>query len=482
MARALAREKISEALSSMPLVFIGILLIALLLGIALGITGSYGLATVIGAGSMVIMLVLRQDEWAVIVILMLHLYVDWYLGMHGIALVLTCILLGIFFLERCAQYPWSKPRALWLWGVFLLLAIYPALQGALTWYDATYYYPNIIVGALLMFWIGTVIARDMTHVRRFFKILALVGTLLAIITIIQNKTGVLLFGSSRFDTYLVSVSDFNVFQGSDDYRLGSFFINPDWNGAFFAMMFCIPLSLFVESDVFSAKLLYMVEALIILPALLFTYSIGAWISAIVGIIIFFVLVGRTSYRLWIFVFLLLAALTLSIGFPDQIALLFQHASNPTVLTLRQGAWKTAINVIRVFPLTGIGMGLQAYILRAEPYRVPEQYRTLAHPHNSYLELGAMAGLPVLLVFVALVLIGLWWALRNWKRADMRQRSLLSAGIAGVITLSVNSMSVNAWSLPPLAAPGWLLLGIVSSPLLMKSEEAKKEITTRKGQL
>ncbi|HEV2655403.1 MAG TPA: hypothetical protein VGT82_10605, partial [Ktedonobacteraceae bacterium] len=36
-----------------------------------------------------------------------------------------------------------------------------------------------------------------------------------------------------------------------------------------------------------------------------------------------------------------------------------------------------------------------------------------------------------------------------------------------IALSVNSISINGWTLPPLAAIGWFLLGILASPLLMR---------------
>ena len=81
----------------------------------------------------------------------------------------------------------------------------------------------------------------------------------------------------------------------------------------------------------------------------------------------------------------------------------------------------------------------------------------------------MAGIPVLLVFLALLSVALWWALRNWKRADLRSRSLIGAGIAAVIALSFNSWSNQGWTLPPLAALGWVILGSVSSPLLMKKQ-------------
>jgi O-antigen ligase len=472
--RTTMRDKKGEVVPSTSLIFVGIVLIALCVGIASGMSSFYVPVIVITACIMAIILLLRLDELAVIFILVIHLYVDWYMGFSVVAQTITFVVLLLFFVSRSTRYPWEKPRGLWLWMMYLAFTIFPALQGALTRYDAAFYYPNIVLGALLMFWLGTVLARDTGSVHRFFKMLAGVGVLLAIITIVQDWTGTLLLSTSHFDTFLVSVSNFNIGQGSDVNRLGSFLVNPDWNGAFFAIMLCIPLGLFIECDTFVGKLLYLLEALIILPALLFTYSFGAWISAGAGIIVFILLAGRMSYRVGILAFLVAAAIILFTSFKVQINILYQHASNATVIALREGAWKTALNIIHAYPLTGIGMGQQNYMLRAEPYRVLEQYRPLAHPHNSYLELAAMAGIPVLVTFVALILFALWQALRNWARVNVRQRVLLGSGMAAVVVLSVNSLSVNAWTLPPLAAFGWVILGVVSSPLLMRGEKAPGE--------
>jgi O-antigen ligase len=176
-----------------------------------------------------------------------------------------------------------------------------------------------------------------------------------------------------------------------------------------------------------------------------------------------------SARLQITLFIIITALVLLVGFPSQVNLLFLHASDPNELLLRNAGWLTAIRVIQAFPLTGVGLGFETYQLRSNPYRVPAQYEPLAHPHNSYLELGAMAGLPLLITFVALILFALWLALRNWRLTDVRTRPLLSGGIAAVLALSVNSWSINGWTLPPLAATGWLILGVISSPLLTKSQ-------------
>jgi putative inorganic carbon (HCO3(-)) transporter len=294
-------------------------------------------------------------------------------------------------------------------------------------------------------------------------------------------TGTVLFGSTRFDQFIATTGDFALVPGSTVHRVGSFFVDPNWNGTFFITILPLSLGLFVTSSSFLKKALYLAEALLMLPALLFTYSNGAWISIFAGIIVFVVFVGQTRYRVLLLLLIVIIAMVVIMYFPSDLNLQLQHATRPDALSSRIGAWQTGIQVISAFPLTGVGLGLQAYLERAEPYRVPAQYIPLAHPHNSYLELGAMAGLPVLIVFMALLFSALRPALRNWTLAETRVRSLLGAGIAAILTLSINSWSINAWTLPPLAATGWLILGAISSPLLAKGQSReieRKELVTQ----
>jgi O-antigen ligase len=317
-----------------------------------------------------------------------------------------------------------------------------------------------------MFWLGTVISRDSASMQRLFKMLAGFGTLIAIHTIIQAVTGTYLFATQSEEAFLAGVANYQL-TGSDAHRAGSFFIDPNWNGAFFAMMLFISLGLFFKSSSVPGKVLYLTEMFLMLLALLFTYSTGAWIAACAGFIVFVIFVGHAHSRVILVLFLAVATTVLIVGFPSQVALLLQHASNPSEVLLRIGAWQTGLRVIAAFPLTGVGLGLQAYRARADPYRVPAQYVPLVHPHDSYLELGAMAGLPVLIVFVALLLFALLQALHNWIRADVRTRSLLGGGIAAVVAVSINSLSINGWTLPPLAALGWMIAGTISSPLISR---------------
>src|SRR5690242_6498382 len=79
----------SSVLSSSVLVLVGMTALvlggaalALLLGGRLGIHGLYTAIAVIGAGIMAVILLLRQAEVAVIAVIAVQLYVDWYWGLH----------------------------------------------------------------------------------------------------------------------------------------------------------------------------------------------------------------------------------------------------------------------------------------------------------------------------------------------------------------------------------------------------------------
>ncbi|WP_201360388.1 O-antigen ligase family protein [Dictyobacter formicarum] len=446
-----------------------------LLGILLGISGSYASAIVIGICAMAIIFLLRQDELAAVYILAIHLYVDWYLGLGVIALPLACALLVSIFLRRSPEHCWQAPRHLWLWGLFLLLSIFPALHG-ISLGDTLFYYFNIIAGALLMFWLGIVIVWNTANLKRVIDFLSALGTLVAIHAIIQATTGYTLFATDRFDSYFATISDYII--ADTLHRTGSFLINPDSSGSFFAMMLLLPLGLFSRNASMMKKIFYSTQIVIITIALLFSYSTGGWAAAGVGLFVFIVLIKQTRYRLHIIMFSIIIGLIILCLFPQQLSVQIQHASTPSELLLRQGAWKTGIQVIRAFPLTGVGLGRYVYIIRAEPYRVIEQYRPLTHPHNSYLELAALAGIPLLVIFVALLVIPLWSALYNWIHTDIKQCPQLSGGIAAIVALSFNSFVISGWTLAPLAAIGWFLLGCISSPLLLKaqSHEAANEQT------
>lgn len=429
-------------------------------------------------------LVLQHDELAVVLIFAIHLYVDWYLGLALSAQILELGLLLVFFVNRSEQRPWVKPRALWLWIIFLLLAIFPALRG-INPRNVTNYYFNALFNALPMFWLGLLVALDVASVRRLFKMLAAFATILAIHTIIEARTGIILFKTSHYDKVLDALLHFELGK-TGIYRAEAFMLDPNSNGALFALMLMLPLGLFVDSSSWRAKTLYLVEIALMLLALLFTYSTGAWFSLAMGVLAFIIFVGSMRARVQIVGFLLVAILAGVALFSSQIYHLAQHAMASDEWTLRLGVWQTAIRVILAFPLAGVGFGY--YMKRSDPYRVPAQFIPTYHAHDSYLEVATVGGIPLALMFIALLGFAIWLAFRNWRKADKTARALLGGGLAAVMALSFYSFTNAGWTLSPLLTADWLILGALASPLLLRKPvtvpvaEGEKVIATTKEEL
>src|SRR5258708_27058985 len=162
--------KNTKEIFSAPLPFLIIVtIIALVVGGAIGILGLSVGGGIVGAIIMMLILIFRKDELAATVVIAVSVYVDWYLAYTVIALLLVIMILIFFYLNRSPQRLWVEPRALWVWFLFLALAIFPAINGALTVHDTLLYYPGIVFGAFIMFWLGTLIAQSSTSALRFYK-------------------------------------------------------------------------------------------------------------------------------------------------------------------------------------------------------------------------------------------------------------------------------------------------------------------------
>ena len=72
----------------------------------------------------------------------------------------------------------------------------------------------------------------------------------------------------------------------------------------------------------------------------------------------------------------------------------------------------------------------------------------------------------MLVFLSLMGYEFWFSWRNWQIAEIRYRPILGGGIAALISLSFSSFSGSGWTSPNgTASLGWLIMGVIASPLL-----------------
>jgi hypothetical protein len=445
--------------------------LALITGLAISFLARMGLiGELLPLGILVFLLavVLRVGSVVAASVVVVAIFIDFYeligLPLHEpiAALLLAVAYLAALFFLQSADFPWIPLRHLVPWSALLLLTVLALPRGTLS--QTALYFSSTFVAALVMFALGTEITRDGASLQRLLSLLSLIATFIACHSIVQGLTGNFLFATQRQIDYLGSVAGFQL-RGTTLIRAGSFLGNPDWNGAFLALMVFIPAGLLFSATTRAAKVLYAIEVVLIVLALLCTFTTASWLSAGAGMFVYIGVAVPRQYRTRAVVALGLLIIGLAVFFPLRAQAFLQHATASNEVTLRLGAWETALRVIQAHPLTGLGMGGSLYIVRAEPFRVPLQTRPLAHPHNTYLELAAFAGIPVLIAFLVVLALLFREAVKRFSTADPHLKPMLGGAFTGLVVLSMNSLAINGWTLPPLAVIAWLLMGAITSPAL-----------------
>jgi O-antigen ligase len=141
------------------------------------------------------------------------------------------------------------------------------------------------------------------------------------------------------------------------------------------------------------QLLYAAAALVNGIALLLTSTRSAWLGALVGLIIIFLLVDK---RYLLSLPVIMAAFY--IFTPSGIAYHVRHLFDPLWGTNveRLQMWSTGLKIIRDYPICGIGdVSTQAMFQRYAP---PDFTYLIGHFHNNWVHIGVTLGIVGLLAF------------------------------------------------------------------------------------
>jgi len=96
---------------------------------------------------------------------------------------------------------------------------------------------------------------------------------------------------------------------------------------------------------------------------------------------------------------------------------------------RQDIWQSALNIVRDYPLTGVGMSMFRDARVRERYPAPGFLQSiLPHAHNEWLQVAADLGLPGLAVYTGWHIAAGYMLLVVWRRGDERHK-ILAAGLA-----------------------------------------------------
>jgi putative inorganic carbon (HCO3(-)) transporter len=264
-----------------------------------------------------------------------------------------------------------------------------------------------------------------------------------------------------------------------DFRASSFSGNHMHAGGMLMMAFIISAGAFFEKYrgreggmIKSAP--YLLAYLIISAGLVFTYTRGSWLGALLGL---FVLVSFASRRLVVIILLVAASLMLvfrETSFMQRAFSSFKPAPG-TSAAERVSMWKSGLQIIRDHPLLGIGT---ANVEKIYPkYRQPEAMEPNAgHLHNNLIQVAVIDGLPGLGAF--LWIFAAFWAsmiktlMKNKK--DYPQYVLLLAFCVNIAFFVNGFFEYNLFS-TQVAIMFWFLMGIGFSGIKSRVQSPESRV-------
>lgn len=252
-------------------------------------------------------------------------------------------------------------------------------------------------------------------------------------------------------------------------RFGSFFLNPNFLGAFTVLVF--PAS-FIRtlSDREPWRRVYLwIGLLSLIFSLVETQSRGPLLAFVVALLALVLMPGGGQSRKRRLCFLALFALVLSLFMPGFF--LRAVARFDTVQTessvekvSRKAVWAYTQRIIADHPLAGVGFGERQFLQVMEDYGFSDEYgaASLDNPHNSYLQAAVYAGIPALAAFLLANGLLLRNAVRSFRRGGDGQPPVVfgfAVGIAGFLVAIYPDMQLFT---PNVAPVYWVFFGLLLS--------------------
>lgn len=231
------------------------------------------------------------------------------------------------------------------------------------------------------------------------------------------------------------------------------FFSPNMFASYLIM--AIPLSIGVLSDntllrrhSFFLKL----SLTFIVISLLLTKSLAAWISLALGLIIFLNIFPQKGYRklsLIFTIFILIAPLFILLLRHDMFINL---ANQQNTILQRLSFWRSAIEIIKDFPINGVGVGNLENIYPKYKELMANETR---FAHNILLQTWVETGLPGTIALILLILSFIRVSFRV-KRAPINIALIISCYI-----FIINNLLDFSYFIPQVSFLWWINLGLIS---------------------
>lgn len=297
-----------------------------------------------------------------------------------------------------------------------------------------------------MFWFFAVVQllRTQKGADRMYLILTISGAILAVHGIFQYIIGV------EMPSNWVDIAEKSVRT-----RVYSITGNPNALGSMLVMLAPMALGLYLNEKHNQLKLLYLVCTAVMSISIILTFSRGAWMGMLLGIIVF---VGAKDKRLLL---PLIAGTVVIFAAIPSVADRILYMISPEYMQSssrggRLGRWEKGLEILRSKPWLGVGLGHFGGAV-AHNNEIPGTF----YMDNYYLKTAVEMGIIGLGAFLFLITSAIAWCYRAYVRiVNPASKNLVLGAFAGLLGVLAHNLVENVFEIPMMSTYFWMLVGYI----------------------
>ncbi len=226
-------------------------------------------------------------------------------------------------------------------------------------------------------------------------------------------------------------------------RATSFFDNPNVLGEYIILLFPFLLVIPMYMKGFKKRFIMVFSVALTVLCLVWTWSRGAWLGFIIGIILFFLIYSRRTLA-----FLLAAGISLPlVGYllPSDIAGRFASIGNmaDSSTYYRVFTWRGVLRMLKEVWLSGIGVGQTAF-QQLYPIFAYAGTEAAPHSHNLIMQIISETGIFGFVIFSIVIFLFFQNGFEFIRNSTGKDRLTVAAGVTGIVSILVMGLFDYVW--------------------------------------
>lgn len=296
-----------------------------------------------------------------------------------------------------------------------------------------------------------------------------------IILFVLASTAVALYGIWQnffLDTTTQSWVDEEMFSDIKK-RVFSTLDNPNVLGEYFIMLIPVAFALLLKMRGSMQKVLYTVCNTLMFLCLLYTWSRGAWLGVVIGIV-FFILLKDRRWLVICIAGLLLMPSVLPVSVMERLMSIGNVKDSSTAY--RVSIWLGSLKMLQDYWICGVGLGSDAFLAVYPRYALGGADFAL-HSHNFYLQWIVDLGIVGIFVYIGIIITG-FKKIASVKEKNSVLKNVMLAMSGALCGYLFQGLAENLWYNYRMILVFWIYFGIIASGAIIAADEVNRKDVIR----